>query len=85
MELGAADELLLKQLCLHNAFPFEATNDGSSSTRPGSLLPHYLTGRSRLLLENFPELGFFRDIVFLFKLHGAFDQRAARSEAVDAL
>ena len=49
----------MRQLCLHTAFPIEPAS---------SLLPKYLSGESRLVLENFPELGFFRDIVFTFKL-----------------
>ena len=59
MGFGEAEALLLRQLCLHMAFPTEPA---------ASLLPTYLSGESRLMLENFPELGFFRDIVFLFKL-----------------
>jgi len=39
-----------------------------AAASPASLLPSYLSGESRLLLENFPELGFFRDMVFLFKM-----------------
>ena len=61
MEFGGAEALLLRQLCLHMAFPTEREGGGS-------LLPAYLSGESRLMLENFPELGFFRDIVFLFKM-----------------
>ena len=62
MEFGDAEHALLKQLCLHMAFP--------AGTAPGAadLLPAYLSGESRLVLENFPELGFFRDIVLLFKM-----------------
>ena len=62
MEFGDAEHALLKQLCLHMAFP--------AGTAPGvaDLLPAYLSGESRLVLENFPELGFFRDIVLLFKM-----------------
>ena len=59
MEFGGAEALLLRQLCLHMAFPTEPA---------ATLLPAYLSGESRLMLENFPELGFFRDIVFLFKM-----------------
>ena len=59
MAFGNAEFRLLQQLCLHLAFPSEPAAD---------LLPAYLSGESRLLLENFPEIGFFRDIVFLFKM-----------------
>lgn len=59
MAFGNAEFQLLRQLCLHSAFPSEPA---------AVLLPSYLSGESRLLLENFPELGFFRDIVYLFKM-----------------
>ena len=59
MEISEGDATLLRQLCLHTGFPIEPAS---------SLLPAYLTGESRLVLENYPELGFFRDIVFIFKL-----------------
>ncbi|KOO31915.1 hypothetical protein Ctob_015016, partial [Chrysochromulina tobinii] len=61
MDLSEGDATLLRQLCLHTAFPIERA-------APGDLLPLYLTGEDRLVLENYPELGFFRDIVFIFKL-----------------
>ena len=64
MEFGGAEALLLRQLCLHMAFPTEREGQAGG----GTLLPAYLSGESRLMLENFPELGFFRDIVFLFKM-----------------
>ena len=59
MEFAEGESALLRQLCLHTAFPTEPARD---------LLPLYLSGESRLVLENYPELGFFRDIVFIFKL-----------------
>ena len=59
MDFAEGEALLLRQLCLHTAFPTEPAS---------SLLPAYLSGESRLVLENYPELGFFRDIVFIFKL-----------------
>ena len=55
MEFGGAEEALLRQLCTLCAFPV-------SSEGGVSLLPAYLSGERRLLLENFPELGFFRDV-----------------------
>ena len=66
MEFGVAEEALLRQLCLHMAFP--TATHGQTHAGGSSLLPAYLSGESRLLLENFPELGFFRDMVFLFKM-----------------
>ena len=59
MDVSEGDATLLRQLCLHTAFPIEPA---------AQLLPAYLSGESRLVLENFPELGFFRDVVFIFKL-----------------
>ena len=59
--LGGVAGLDIYQLCLHMAFPIEG-HEGRA------LLPLYLSGESRLMLENFPELGFFRDVVFLFKM-----------------
>jgi hypothetical protein len=35
---------------------------------PRDDLPSYLSGENTLILDNFPELGFFRDIVYLFKV-----------------
>ena len=34
----------------------------------GELLPYYLSGEEMTILENYPELGYLRDIVFLFKI-----------------
>ena len=48
MDLSEGDATLLRQLCLHTAFPTEPA---------ATLLPAYLSGESRLVLENFPELG----------------------------
>ena len=59
MDFAEGEALLLRQLCLHTAFPTEPA---------ATLLPAYLSGESRLVLENFPELGFFRDVVFIFKM-----------------
>ena len=44
--VGSGKTALLRQLCLHMAFPTEQAGS--------SLLPAYLSGESRLLLENFP-------------------------------
>lgn len=35
---------------------------------PRDDLASYLSGATPLVLDNFPELGFFRDIVYLFKV-----------------
>lgn len=52
--LGNGDLQFLNELCLHMGFPPE---------QKGKLL----TGDNAVLLDNYPELGFYRDIVFLFK------------------
>lgn len=57
MEFGQGERALLDQLCLQMGFPRGAQDD----------LPAYLSGENPLVLDNFPELGFFRDIVYLFK------------------
>lgn len=54
MEFGTGEQALLDQLCLQMGFP---RNE----------LPYFLSGENPLVLDNFPELGFFRDIVYLFK------------------
>lgn len=54
MEFGVGECALLDQLCLQMGFPRDD-------------LPAYLSGENPLVLDNFPELGFFRDIVYLFK------------------
>ena len=35
--------------------------------RRPELLPMYLSGEEAIFLEDYPELGIFRDIVFIFK------------------
>lgn len=54
-ECGIGDKRFINQLCLHNGFPtgFEDM---------------YITGERVELLENYPEIGYFRDLVFTFKL-----------------
>ena len=53
---GQGEERLLRQLCLQVGFPYAP-----------HLLPRYLSGDDPLLLDNYPELGLYRDICFLFK------------------
>lgn len=52
--LGDADVQFLNELCLHMGFPQDQK-------------AKLLTGDDPVLLDNYPELGFYRDIVFLFK------------------
>lgn len=54
MDFGQGERALLDQLCLQMGFPRDD-------------LPAYLSGENPLVLDNYPELGFFRDIVYLFK------------------
>lgn len=56
MEFGAAERDLLNQVCLRMAYE-----------RGPELLPLYMSGEEAIFLEDFPELGCFRDIVFMFK------------------
>ena len=55
-EFGEGDGLLLKQVCLQMGFPMTDEE-----------LPFYLSGESRELGDNYPELTTMRDIVFMFK------------------
>jgi hypothetical protein len=56
MQFGAAERDLLNQVCLQMAYP-----------RSSELLPRYLSGEEAIFLDDYPELAFFRDLVFLFK------------------
>jgi hypothetical protein len=49
--------LYADQLCWDVGFP----------NTPASVLPKYLSGEDPILLENYPEIGLYRDIVFCFK------------------
>jgi hypothetical protein len=57
LTLSCGDQALLSQVCLATGFPLNST-----------VLPMYLSGENLELLDNFPELALFRDIVFLFHL-----------------
>jgi hypothetical protein len=59
MNFGKAERNLMTQLCVQIGFP-----EGED----GELLPYYLSGEEPTVLENYPELGYLRDIVFLFKI-----------------
>ena len=54
MDFGVGEKALMDQLCLQMGFPRDD-------------LASYLSGENPVVLDNFPELGFFRDIVYLFK------------------
>ena len=55
MDIGVGEIGLLDQLCLQIGFPRNLTAE-------------YLTGQSREVLDDYPELAFFRDIVFILKV-----------------
>ena len=55
MDIGIGEISLLDQLCLQIGFPRNLTAE-------------YLTGQSREVLDDYPELAFFRDIVFILKV-----------------
>ena len=59
MEFGKGERRLMSNLCIQIGFP-----EGED----GELLPYYLSGEEMTILENYPELGYLRDIVFLFKI-----------------
>jgi hypothetical protein len=54
MHFGEADEALMSQLCYNMAFPQQN-------------LPQYWTGQDPSVLDVYPEIGLFRDVVFMFK------------------
>ena len=55
-DFGAGDARLLSQVCLQMGFPMDPDE-----------LPFYLSGESRELGDNYPEMPVMRDIVFFFK------------------
>jgi hypothetical protein len=55
-KFGDGEKRLLSQVCLQMGFPMEDDE-----------LPFYLSGESRELSDNYPELLVMRDIVFMFK------------------
>eukprot|EP01046_Picozoa_sp_COSAG06_P074484 COSAG06_NODE_22804_length_712_cov_0.730832_1_plen_203_part_10 len=63
MEMGHGEFHLLEQLCLATGHKCRADEGDAYDTT----LVQYLTGEARELLDNFPEIGFFRDVVFYFK------------------
>lgn len=76
-EVGQAERALLTDLCLHCGFDHRfavghsvvrvlVLTDSDDVISP-RVIPHYLTGERRELLEYYPELGYLRDLVFLFK------------------
>jgi hypothetical protein len=59
---GQGECNLMEQLCLQMAFPRATASDSSKAAHP-----MYMSGEDPLILDNYPELGFLRDIIFLFK------------------
>ena len=58
--VSAGDSLLVNQLCVQMGFQRTDSTDHDAAM--------YISGRSPELLENYPELGSFRDIIFYLKL-----------------
>ncbi|CAM9378337.1 unnamed protein product [Chrysoparadoxa australica] len=56
MGLGAAEGTFLHQVCLHMGYP-----------EPPEIMPLYLSGEDPLLTDNYPELAYLRDVVYLLK------------------
>src|SRR5262249_35338708 len=56
MDLGIAEGILINQLCIQMGF-----------MRGPKYIPAYLSGEDPLIVDNYPEMALFRDIVFLFK------------------
>jgi hypothetical protein len=59
MVAGEGETALIDQICLQSGYPREAD---------GHPLLKYLTGEDPQLLDFIPEMGYFRDLVFMFKL-----------------
>ena len=60
LKFGSGDRILLENLSLQLGFPIMGLNGED-------LLPSYLSGENSALIDIFPQLAYFRDIVFLFK------------------
>ncbi len=58
MGFGSGERIFLGNVCLQMGFPGFSDSD---------ILPTYLSGEDPLILDFFPELGYFRDIVYLMK------------------
>lgn len=56
-EFGIAEQNLYTQLC-----------DQIGFDKNWDVLPLYMTGEDSVLIDNYPEIAFFRDIVYLFKM-----------------
>jgi hypothetical protein len=54
-ECGAADKQFIRQICLQNGF-----DTGNEEL--------YITGENCEILDNYPEIGYVRDLIFTFKL-----------------
>ena len=55
MEVTYGDKLLVDQICIHMGFQRNCEKE-------------YLVGLNRNMLDHYPELAYFRDIIFMFKL-----------------
>jgi hypothetical protein len=68
MGLGTGESLLIDQLCVQMGFPRGVEDPEAGPEYRPNVLARYLSGEDPVLLDNYPELGLFRDIVFTFKL-----------------
>ena len=73
MEVSAAEESLVAQVCLDVGYPYQAAGQGGAHAR-GPNAGAYLAGsreqdpNGAALLHDFPELAHLRDVVFMLKL-----------------
>eukprot|EP00976_Prorocentrum_cordatum_P116051 1196105-Prorocentrum_minimum.AAC.4 len=65
MRVSVGDAGWLQQLCLTTGFPYTSSK---AEDNLGGTLARYLVGADPRLLKHYPELAYFRDIVFYFKL-----------------
>ena len=80
MECSSAEELFIDQICLDTGYPRPASFYGLNTTEDGLeqmekvpqsqllVAAQYITGERKEIIADWPELGYFRDIVFLLKL-----------------
>lgn len=66
MDFDIGERQLLEQICLSTGFPCRSS-EPLKKDQVDLTLVRYLTNECTELLDNLPEIGFFRDIVFSFK------------------
>ena len=68
MGLGSGEAVLIDQLCVQMGFPRGSEDPEAGHMYRPNVLARYLSGEDPIIIDNYPELGLFRDIVFTFKL-----------------